>query len=125
MSYLCDTQIEFELVTWKKVLYHMMDENVHFKIRLSEILKTMSDKLFLEKAEKFHKQFIIFDDRIMILRKELSDLDMILLDAKKSENGIIAIKDDLEVLRKNMLSAEKKWSKIRLMYFCDFNKNCV
>lgn len=96
----------------------MMDENAHFKIRLSEVLKIRSDKIFLDKAEKFQNSFLKQDDQIIILRSQLADLDKFIVKNSEPGDRIASMKDSLENLRKNMMHAEKKFGKLRL----DFNQ---
>jgi len=114
-------QFQYEHDTWKRVLYHMMDENVHFKLRLSEILKSRSDKKFIAKAELFQHRFIKFDEHLFKLRNQLVTLE------KNINNGaaeeiIMELKLSFETLRKHMASAERQLIRSRINFICYLNK---
>ncbi|MBK6634629.1 MAG: hypothetical protein IPG38_10195 [Chitinophagaceae bacterium] len=47
------TQLQFETVSWQRLLDFMTDENIHHKNRLSEILKDRFDKTCWKKLMVF------------------------------------------------------------------------
>ncbi|MGG9960811.1 hypothetical protein [Ferruginibacter sp. SUN106] len=71
-------QLQFEIGAIKRLLSFMMEENVHLKNRISEILKNNFEKILLGKIEVFHNRFIMEDEIIGILRNNIAELDKIL-----------------------------------------------
>ena len=116
MSDLGIEQIQFELDTWKRVLYCLMDENSHLKVRLSEVLKNNTDTSFLEKSEFFQNCFLSHDDLIAILRDQFTILDKQILKNHLTSVKILHIKERFISLRKHMMDAECDFSKIRNDY---------
>jgi hypothetical protein len=51
-------QLQYESDTWKRILGFMIDENIHLKHRITEILKNGFDKSQLEGLEQFQNSFI-------------------------------------------------------------------
>ena len=107
-------QLQHETDTWKRSLGFMMDENVHLKNRLSEILKNNFDQNLLEDAESFHSGFIKEDELISLLRNDIVELDKFLL-RETFEDGKISKDLDRTVkkLRKNMDITEKQFSRLK------------
>jgi len=110
-------QLQYETDTWKRLLGFMMEENIHQKNRISEILKSGFDKNLLEEIESFHTRFIKQDELIGWLRHELVELD------KLPEKGIFEdeknIKDinrRLNKLRNNILTAESQFCDLQLAF---------
>jgi len=71
-------QLQYESDTWKRLLAFMVDESIHRKNRLVEILKKMSDKDVLVEAEKFQNRFLEQDNLIGLLRNEVAEFDRLL-----------------------------------------------
>jgi regulator of replication initiation timing len=111
-------QLQYETDTWKRVLGFMMEENIHLKNRLSEILKDKFDGNLLEEVESFQSSFIKEDEMIGLLRNNVAELDKLLV-REIFEDGTIVKKVDtkLKKLRHNMANAEKQFSKLK----SDFN----
>jgi hypothetical protein len=74
MPQLIVRQLEYESDTWKRLLGFMIEENIHLKNRLIEILNSISDKNLLGEMENFHSRFIKQDDLINLLRNDVVDL---------------------------------------------------
>ena len=68
-------QLQFESDTWKRLLVFMMDENIHLKNRLSEVLKDQFDKNLLVEVEGFQNNFIKEDELIGLMRNDVAELD--------------------------------------------------
>jgi hypothetical protein len=110
-------QLQYERDTWKRLLDFMMDENVQFKNRLSEILKDKFDKELLEEVEGFQSSFIKEDELIGLLRNELAELDKLLV-AEVIEDGKIIEKIDVKLknLRDNIITAEVHYCKLKVAF---------
>lgn len=101
-------QIKHEVETWRRMLLYMQEENIHLKNRLSEVLKDRFDKKMLEEVEVFQSKFIMQDDLITSLKKEVAAIEESMYSKKNSsiiithpsEKNIAAIRDNLEVAEK-------------------------
>jgi hypothetical protein len=110
-------QMQFETVSWQRLLDFMTDENIHHKNRLSEILKDRFDKNLLEEVDGFQNRFIRMDERIALLRHDLAEarnmhvreLNQDLLLQKK-------VTGSMKKLRKNMLTAEEQYGKLKTAF---------
>lgn len=111
-------QLQYETDTWKRLLAFMMDENIHLKIRLSEILKDNFDVKKLEVAEDFQSNFIKEDELIGLLRNDIAELDK-LFGMKIFEDGWLINEIDIKLknLRNNIITAERRFGKLQV----DFN----
>ena len=111
-------QLQYETETWKRLLGFMTDENIHLKNRLSEILKTNFDHSLLEEVETFHSNFIKEDERISLLKNEVTELDKLLV-REIFEDGTIIRKvgSKLKRVRNNIKNAEVQFNRLKL----DFN----
>lgn len=101
-------QIKHEVETWRRMLLYMQEENIHLKNRLSEVLKDRFDKKMLEVVEVFQSKFILQDDLITSLKKEVTAIEESMYPKKNSsiiitqpsEKNIAAIRDNLEAAEK-------------------------
>jgi regulator of replication initiation timing len=111
-------QLKYEADTWKRLLGFMMEENIHLKNRVSQILKDRFDENLLEEVEVFQSSFIKEDEMIGLLRNDVAELDK-LLQKEVFEDGIIIknIESKLKKLRHNIKNAEKQFGKLKM----DFN----
>ena len=116
MSDLRIMQIQFELDTWKRVLYCLMDENAHLKVRLSEVLKNNNDAVLLEKSEFCQNCFLLHDDLLSVLRDQFAKLNKQILKNQLTPAKILNIKERFISLRRHMMEAECDFSKIRNDY---------
>ena len=107
-------QLQYESETWKRLLSFMMDENVHLKNRLSEILKNSFDRNLLEEIENFQNRFIKEDSWIGLLRHDVVEFDK-LLEREISEDGQVAteINSRLNKLRNNIINADKEFDRLK------------
>ena len=71
-------QLQLEIDALKRLLASMMEENVHLKNRIPEILKNSFENKILGKVEIFHNRFIMEDDLIGLLRNDVALLDKLL-----------------------------------------------
>jgi len=110
-------QLQYESNTWKRLLGFMMDENVHLKNRVSEVLKNGFDKGLLEEMESFHSRFIKEDDLIGLLRNEVAELDKLLVREIFEDGQLVReIDTKLKKLHKNIITAEKQLSELKLEF---------
>jgi hypothetical protein len=110
-------QLKNESDSWKRSLGFMTDENIHLKSRLTYLLKKESTDGLLEKAEKFHADFIKQDERIGLLRNDISELDSLLLkDNNGKEENTNEIKTRLAKLRNNMRNAAKQFDQLKISF---------
>ncbi len=111
-------QLQYEADTWKRLLGFMMDENIHLKNRISQILKDRFDENLLEEVEVFQSSFVKEDALIGLLRNDVAELDK-LLQKEVFEDGTIIknVESKLKKLRHNIKNAEKQFGKLKM----DFN----
>jgi len=110
-------QLQYESNTWKRLLGFMMDENVHLKNRVSEVLKNGFDKGLLEEMESFHSRFIKEDDLIGLLRNEVAELDKLLVREIFEDGQLVKeIDTKLKKLHKNIITAERQLNELKLEF---------
>jgi hypothetical protein len=110
-------QLQYECDTWKRLFGFILDENIHLKNRLSEILKNGFDRNLLEEMENFQNRFIKEDDRIGLLRHEVVELDKLLKREIYEDGQIITdINIKLSKLRNNIINAEKEFGKLKMEF---------
>ena len=96
----------------------MMDENIHLKNRLSEVLKNGFNRNFLEEIENFQTRIIKEDERIGLLRHEVVEFDKLMAGKTFGDGQIIEeINTRIKNLRNSINNAEKQFGKLKL----DFN----
>ncbi len=117
-------QLQYEAETWKRLLGFMVDENIHLKNRLSEILKDRFDKNLLDEVESFQSRFVKEDEMIGLLRNEVAELDK-LLAREIFEDGSLIHKVDkkLKTLRSNISNAEKQFGKLKTEFNSYLSEN--
>lgn len=107
-------QLHYESKTWKRSLGFMMEENIHLKNMLIEILQNSAEEKILEKAEYFQSKFIKEDERISLVRDDLTLLDKLLVKELTEDGAIIAeINRKFNKLRNNLLVAEQQFSELK------------
>jgi hypothetical protein len=108
-----------EVQTWMRSLDFYKQENEFLKNRLSQVLDSNSDKLFLDFAEQFNTKFLFMDDYIQELNRDLR-LQMNLL--RENLMGNLTQQKSLQnlqnKLRIEMMDFEKK---VTLLKY-DFNR---
>ena len=110
-------QLQYESDTMKRLLGFMMDENIHLKNRLSEVLKAEFNKNLLDEVELFLSRFIKEDEVIGLLRNDLSELDKLLMkNAFEKELIKKEVYKRIKNLANNVLIAERQFSKLKLEF---------
>ena len=69
-------QYHHEHLTWERILEFFRQENAFLKMRLSEVLDQTTDNAFLMLAEQFQNQFIIKDEFMDDLKKDIHDMEL-------------------------------------------------
>lgn len=110
--------IEYESDTWNRTLEYLIDENIHLKNRLSEILKNKFDKYLLEEVDGFQSRFIKEDVLIGLIRNDIVELSK-LFEGEVYAGGKLKPEIDgkLKRIRNNLGNAEKHFSELK----SDFN----
>ena len=107
-------QLQHESDAWKRLLCFMMDENVHLKYRLSEVLKDKFDKNLLDELENFQNRFIKEDEQVGLLRNDVAELDKLFVREIFGDGEIMKkVGIQLKKLRKNIESAERQFGKMK------------
>jgi hypothetical protein len=96
------------------MLSFMMEENVHLKNRLSEILSDVGTSKSLGEIEDFQSRFLRIDELIRILRNDVSELEQFISDQKEdavSEHPQIHSK--LSRIRLNIPMVERQLERMK------------
>ena len=90
----------------KRVLCFLIDENIHLKNRLSNILKAGCAALLLVKLEVFQTSFICTDTLLALLRNDLADFEK-KLETDKAGNLLINnnVSGRVQRMRRNICAA--------------------
>lgn len=111
-------QAIFEIRSLKRAIDFMMEENVHLKNRVAEILKNGFSKKMLVTLEVFQSRFISEDQLIGLLRNELAQIEQSLHhEAFSGGESFTALCDKLKQLHKSMVATENQFIKLN----ADFN----
>ncbi|GAB2824393.1 hypothetical protein [Ferruginibacter profundus] len=104
-------QLQFEIDAIKRLLSFMMEENVHLKNRISEILKNNFEKMLLGKIEVFHNRFIMEDEIIGVIRNDIAELDKLLQVQKilQDDNKIHEMGKKIRKLSVNMENTQSQF----------------
>ena len=100
-------QYEQESETWAKLLNSFKQENAFLKTRLSIVIDNKDDKEFLVLAEYFQNQFLLKDEFIRELIKDVYEQEMFLKEPVISDILFGTITKKQEKLRKEMRRFEK------------------
>jgi len=109
-------QYAHEYQTWSRMLEFYKQESAFLKTRLSEVVDSGIDKNSLVLAEHFQNQFIIRDDFIMELRRDINGMGI----AIKENANLASVKYDAKQnkLRNEISYLEKSFSLLK----DEFNK---
>lgn len=111
-------QLQYESNTWKRLLAFMMEENVHLKNRLSDVLKDNFDKELLAEMELFQTRFVKEDESISLLRHDIATLDKLIVKEIFADSILLAkANKKMKEIRANMIISEAKFGKLK----SDFN----
>jgi regulator of replication initiation timing len=117
-------QLQYEADTWKRLLGFMMDENIHLKNRLSEILKDGFNENLLGEVEIFQSRFVKEDAMIALLRNEVAELDKLLVREIFEDGRIIKeVERKLKKLRNNIKNAETEFGNLKSQFNSYLSEN--
>jgi len=118
---MCETklkQVQYETEAWQRLLCSMIEENIHLKSNLCEVLKGGLKNCLLEELEIFLNSFIRQDEFINLLRNDLAELNKILKkEVVKDEKIMNEINRRVHEFRNEILIAERRSSDLKI----DFN----
>lgn len=109
-------QLQFETNSWKRLLIFMMDENIHLKNRLSDLLTGKPRQNLLVKAEKFNNDFVRQDALIAVLRNDIAEFEKFVVKQMNAENEVTTIAAKLSGIRNNLDIAEKQFKTLQLNF---------
>ena len=66
-------QFLHENITWKRLLDFFIQENSFLKTRLSEVVDKENDELFIANAEHFQNEFILKDEYIHDIERDIKE----------------------------------------------------
>ena len=98
-------QFRHESDSWKRNLEFITQENNYLKNRLADVLRTeLADDDLLNAAEQYQNHFVMEDETIHLLRKDIADLDKLLVREVYEDGKLIS-----DVMKKQKkMSAEMK-----------------
>jgi hypothetical protein len=115
--YLSD--LHFEHRQWMNELKFWEDEIKSFNNRLGEIVTRYTSNDIRAKVEHFHNQFILHDEVIDILKKDVKTHEKLI--AAQAEDHPVAIDrvhfDDHTALRERMDTQRKIYGELKMEYF--------
>lgn len=110
-------QLQVEQDTWKQLLGYMMEENIHLKNRITEILKYKPNRILLDDVENFQSHFIMEDEMISILRNDLANIEKLFVEAGDGNQKMVEqINDRLQRLRENIMLAEAQFNSLKIEF---------
>jgi tRNA A37 N6-isopentenylltransferase MiaA len=114
MSDLKLKQLQYESNTWKRLLGFIMEENMHLKNRIAELLKDRFDSNLLEEVEDFQSRFVKEDELISLLRNDVAKVDRLLVREIFEDGKIIhKVNTDLKKMRNDITMAEKEFCRLK------------
>lgn len=117
-------QLQSESATWKRILSFLVDENIHLKNRMSEILKTDCNKGLLEKLEGFQTSFICTDALMELLRNDVMEFDNGLgADLQGDQLINKNIPGRLQRMRRNISLAERAFNQRQTAFYNYLTEN--
>ncbi|MGN6266751.1 MAG: hypothetical protein ACTHM5_13795 [Ginsengibacter sp.] len=102
-------QLKHELMSWLRLIEFYRQENALLKYRLSELVDSSEDKKFLQRAERFQNEFLLEDDTLKkLLRNVRQYLDWLEDENEKAPD----ILNNHHVLRDEILRFEKNFIRV-------------
>jgi hypothetical protein len=117
-------QLKYESDTWKRLLVFMMEENIHLKSRISEVINADVDRNLLNDVEDFYSGFIRADELIGLLRNDIAEFDG-LLTREVFEDGAIMkqVERKLKKLRHGVKSTEEHFASLKSSFNSYLSEN--
>ena len=117
-------QLLSESDTSKRLLSFLMEENVHLKNRLSEILKNDFNASLLPRLENYQNSFVHTDTTVTLLRNEVAGFEK-LLSIAAHEKGYADknLEDQLKLVRHHIIVAEASFRSLQSSFDHYLSKN--
>lgn len=98
-----------EIGVWKNMIYLRMEENIILKNALAHILRNNYNQNWLEEIEEFQNQFINEDLINDALKKEIVELDNLLLRTFEDEKTRDFFEKKVKRLRDELAQSEQRF----------------
>jgi DNA integrity scanning protein DisA with diadenylate cyclase activity len=107
MDIVKNNQIKHEHMSWLRLIEFFRQENALLKYRLSEMVDNNDDSQFLQIAEYFQNEFLLKDEALKKLIKELQDYSDIIQNKPDLSKQLINAHNNL---RNDILQFEEKYT---------------
>lgn len=107
MDIVKNNQIKHEHMSWLRLIEFFRQENALLKYRLSEMVDDSEDRQFLQTAEYFQNEFLMKDEALKKLIKELQDYSDIIQNKPELSKQLIEAHNNL---RNDILHFEEKYT---------------
>ena len=116
-------QFQHESSTWERLLDFFKQENTFLKNRLSEVLDSKDDKSFVSTAEHFQNMFLLKDDYINELKKDIKEQQRQLKMNFSQDGNDVEVKliKKQEKLRNEIKNFERNFSELK----DEFNQSLI
>jgi hypothetical protein len=115
-------QFLHENISWRRLLDFFNQENSNLKNRLSKVVDNATDKKIISAAEHFQNEFILNDECIQDIRRDIKlqekELQLTRIQKKTPDRKACKMQDKL---RNEMVNLEKEFSKLKN----DFNQHLL
>jgi|SRR5690242_3329871 hypothetical protein len=109
-----NNQIKHEHMSWLRMIEFFRQENALLKYRLSELVDSSEDSLFLQTAEYFQNEFLIKDEALKILIRQLQEYSDLIQSKVKISPQLIdthnKIRNDILMFGKDYASLSKEFN---------------
>jgi hypothetical protein len=115
-------QFLHENITWKRLLDFFIQENSFLKTRLSEVVDRETDKTFIANAEHFQNEFILKDEYIHDIERDIKEqeknLQLTFTQKRMPDNNISKkqekLRNEISNLEKEFLNLKNQFNKYLL-----------
>ena len=115
-------QFLHENTTWKRLLDFFVQENSFLKTRLSEVVDKENDALFIIEAERFQNEFILKDEFLQDMRRDIkeqqSKLQSLQHNKQEADSRITKrqqkLRNEISFLEKDFPTLKNKFNKYLL-----------
>ncbi|HEU5054027.1 MAG TPA: hypothetical protein VFT78_12995 [Hanamia sp.] len=101
-------------MSWLRMIEFFRQENALLKYRLSELVDSSEDSLFLQTAEYFQNEFLIKDEALKILIRQLQEYSDLIQSKVKISPQLIdthnKIRNDILMFGKDYASLSKEFN---------------
>lgn len=104
-----NSQIKHELMSWLRLIEFYRQENALLKYRLSELVDNSNDRNFLQIAEYFQNEFLLKDDALKRMIKDLHEYSDIVENQEEVYPHLLSTHNNL---RKEILQFKEKYSRL-------------